>query len=75
MADRGDDGEEAKTPLVRLESVTSNRVKSSNAEDGLGDDSRESGQRYSEDGGGLEVDITIATTKSPTVTSPPNQKT
>jgi hypothetical protein len=45
MADRGDDGEEAKTPLVRLESVTSNRVKSSNAEEGLGDDSRESGER------------------------------
>lgn len=39
MADRGEDADEAKTPLVRLESVTSNRVKSSKADDGLDDNS------------------------------------
>jgi hypothetical protein len=60
MADRGEDGDDVKTPLVRLESATSKSVKSSKADEGRGDDSWELGERK-DDGGDLNVGLTIAT--------------
>jgi hypothetical protein len=59
MTDSGEEGEDVKTPLVRLESVTSKRVKSSKADEGLGEDSWEPGER-NDDVGDLK-DLIIAT--------------
>jgi len=39
MVDRSEDADEAKKPLAGLESVTSKRVKSSKADEGLDDNS------------------------------------
>lgn len=60
MTDRGEDGEEANTPLLRLESGTSNNVKSSNADEGLGEGSWVSGLRNNCGDDCLELGITIS---------------
>ena len=64
MADRGEDDDEAKLPLFRLESGTSKSVKSSKADEGLdeglGDGSRDSGLRNNCGDDCLELEITIA---------------
>lgn len=64
MADRGEDADEAKTPLVRLESVTSKSVKSSKADEGLDNDSWGFRARYSDGGGCLDSELIIAVATS-----------
>jgi hypothetical protein len=60
MVDRSEDADEAKKPLAGLESVTSNRVKSSKADEGLDDNSGGFAERYSDGGDFLEAKFNMS---------------